>query len=151
MAERNGNYRVGCVGAGFAASVYHLPVQQRVEGVETVAIADLDLDLARQRADEYGIPDVYGPFEEMIEQADLDIVSVCVPPFLHLAVTKAAAAAGVHVICEKPMAASPEEVAELVQVVEDSSAMCYLKFQWLSGGSLQQFEELRRKMLKEMC
>ena len=120
MAGRDGNYRVGCVGAGFAASVYHLPVQQRVEGVETVAIADLNMNLARERADEFGIPDVYGSFEEMISQADLDIVSVCVPPFLHLAVTKAAAAAGVHVICEKPMAASPEEVAELVQVVEDS-------------------------------
>lgn len=38
-----------------------------------------------------------------------------------------------------------------VQVVEDSSAMvCHLKFQWISGGSHEQFEELRRKMLKEM-
>lgn len=120
MAERGRNYRVGCVGAGFAASVYHLPVQQQVERVETAAVADLDLDLAGQRAEEYGIPEVYGSYEEMIEQAGLDIVSVCVPPFLHLAVTKAAAAAGVNVICEKPMAATPEEVAELVQVVEDS-------------------------------
>ena len=42
MAGRDGNYRVGCVGAGFAASVYHLPVHKRVEGVETVAIADRD-------------------------------------------------------------------------------------------------------------
>ena len=113
-------YRIGCVGAGFVAEAYHLPVQQTVDRVETVAICDLNTELGQSKAAAWNIPAVYADFNEMIEKENLDLISVCVPPTLHLPVTKAAAAAGVNVICEKPMAPSPEEVAEMVDVVETS-------------------------------
>ena len=116
----DGSYKVGCVGAGFVAEAYHLPVQQGVQGVETVAICDVNTSLAEKHAAAFDIPATYEDFTEMIEKENLDFVSVCVPPALHLAVTKAAAAAGVNVICEKPMAPTPEDVAELVRTVEES-------------------------------
>ncbi len=115
-----GNYKVGCVGAGFVAEAYHLPVQQTLDGVETVAICDLNTDLAGSMAAAFDIPAVYGDYNEMIEKESLDFISVCVPPALHLPVTKAAAEAGVHVICEKPMAPTPEQVAEMVEIVDQS-------------------------------
>ena len=113
-------YRVGCVGGGFVGEFYHLPVQQTVERVETVAICDLDTDLAQRHASAFGIGAVYSDYNEMIEKEDLDLISICVPPPLHLPVTQAAAAAGVNVICEKPMAPTPEDVAEMVSTVESS-------------------------------
>ena len=113
-------YKVGCVGAGFVAEAYHLPVQRTVERVETVAICDVNTALAEQQADAFDVPAVYGDLAEMIDKESLDLISVCVPPTLHLQVTKAAAEAGVNVICEKPMAATPEDVAEMVNVVENT-------------------------------
>ena len=116
----NSTYRIGCVGAGFVAEAYHLPVQQRLDRFSTVAICDLNTELAEKQAEAFGIPATYSDLDEMIRQESLDVISVCVPPTLHLPVTRAAAEAGVNVICEKPMAATPEDVAEMVDIVDNT-------------------------------
>jgi D-apiose dehydrogenase len=113
-------YRAGIIGCGFVAEAYHLPVQRSLKEVETVALADVDeLALERQAA-KFRISRKYTSYLDMIGRENLDFVAACVPPELHLPVTRAAAERGVHVLCEKPMASSPAEVAELVRVVKES-------------------------------
>ena len=102
--------RVGVIGAGGIARGAHLPGYAKIPDEATVvAISDIDEPRAQLVADEFGIPKVYTDYNEMVTQEDLDLVSVCTPPFLHCAASVAALNAGVNVICEKPMAMNAAE------------------------------------------
>ncbi len=97
--------KIAIVGAGFAARIVHLPgyagVRQPVS-----AICDLDEDRARTLAEQYGIPNVYTDWQQMLARERPDVVSVCLPNVLHHKITVGALEAGAHVLCEKPLATS---------------------------------------------
>jgi predicted dehydrogenase len=120
--ERNTvkTYRAGVVGCGFVAEAYHLPVQADMQEIETVALSDRAEDVAKKQAQAFGVSATYGDYVEMLDRADLDFVTVCVPPEHHLAVTRAAAERGIHVLSEKPMAPSEEDVRAIVDLVEET-------------------------------
>ena len=104
--------KIAIVGAGFATHVVHLPgysgVQQPV-----AAICDLDRERAQALADQYGIPNVYTEWRELLERERPDVVSVCLPNVLHRELTIAALESGAHVLCEKPLATSVAEAHEM--------------------------------------
>lgn len=94
---------VGVVGAGFAADL-HVRNLRRAAGV-TVDVAGVAAGSAASAAafaDRYGIGRSYGSYAELLA-SDVDVVSVAVPNALHEEVVVAAAEAGKHVICEKPL------------------------------------------------
>ena len=95
---------IGIVGAGNRGQ-QHAGEYASVDGADVVAVADIDEEAAGDLADDHGAA-VYGDFRDMLEDADLDAVSVCVHNNLHRPVTVEAAAAGCHVFCEKPLAAT---------------------------------------------
>ncbi|MDE2816131.1 MAG: Gfo/Idh/MocA family oxidoreductase, partial [Chloroflexota bacterium] len=67
--------RVGVIGAGGIARGAHLPGYAKIpEEATVVAISDVDVPRAQSVADEYGIPQVYADFNEMVVQEDLDLV-----------------------------------------------------------------------------
>ena len=75
-----------------------------LNGAELVALCDVNPAALDERANEHGVAGRYGDYEEMFGRERLDIVSVCTHAPLHMPVTRAAARAGVHVLCEKPLA-----------------------------------------------
>ncbi|GAG03622.1 unnamed protein product, partial [marine sediment metagenome] len=93
--------RIGIVGSKFAAD-FHCDSYGRSEKAEVVAVAAID-NLEEISA-KWNIPDTYEDYNEMLRRDDIDLVSVCVPNFLHHDVTLASARAGKHVLCEKPLA-----------------------------------------------
>lgn len=96
--------RLGIVGAGAIAQVGHLPVLKRVKEIQVIGICDNDRPKARTLADRFGVPDVYGDIEELLEYDALDAVLICTPNHLHESQIQAAIAAGVHVFVERPLA-----------------------------------------------
>ena len=75
--------RVGVIGAGGIARGAHLPGYAKIPDEATVvAISDIDESRAQEVADEFGISKVYADYNEMVSQEELDLVSVCTPPFL---------------------------------------------------------------------
>ncbi len=96
--------RVGIVGAGFAAD-FHLAAYQRVFGVplEIEGIVSRTPRKARALADRYDIQRVYPDLSALLSSPDIDVVDLCVPVHLHQPMAVAAARAGKHVICEKPL------------------------------------------------
>lgn len=110
--------RVGIVGAGFIAIRGHLPAYQNHPQTEVVALCDVNEARARAVADEHGIPRVFTDYHQMLETAELDIVTVCVPNALHAPVTIAALEAGAHVLCEKPMALTVSEAKAMLTAAE---------------------------------
>ena len=69
--------RVGVIGAGRWANRAHLPGFTRSPLSEVVALCDMNRELAKQRAKEFGIPDVYSDARDMIGRNDIDVIDVC--------------------------------------------------------------------------
>jgi predicted dehydrogenase len=97
---------IGIVGAGFLAET-RARCYARVAGLPSrvVAVADTDEQRAVAYARRYSIPAYLTDFKELLELPGVDMVDLCVPNHLHRPMTEAAAAAGKHVVCTKPLTA----------------------------------------------
>ncbi len=96
--------RVGIVGARFIAHL-HLEYYQKLREykMEVVGVTARSEESARKFAKTFDIPNVYRDYREMLEQKEIVAVDLCLPTNLHKEVAIAAAEAGKHVICEKPL------------------------------------------------
>jgi predicted dehydrogenase len=106
--------RVAVVGAGAVAQVAHLPMIARQEEFELVGICDNDLPKARSLATRFEIPEVFDDIEYLLSRAKPDAVAVCTPNHLHQVHVKTALAAGVHVLCERPLALTVPDVEDII-------------------------------------
>lgn len=106
--------RVGIVGAGCIAQWAHLPAVEKVEMAEPVALCDLDSNKAERVARGNNIPYFFQDYQDMFEKVEMDAVIICLPTYLHLPATKMALEAGLHVLCEKPLAMNALEALEMV-------------------------------------
>nr|WP_295887560.1 Gfo/Idh/MocA family oxidoreductase [uncultured Devosia sp.] len=95
------------------------PAIQKSAHSEVVAIASRDLGKAQAAAAELGIPKAYGSYEELFADPDIDAIYNPLPNHLHVPMTVAAAKAGKHVLCEKPIALNAGEAAALRQCPPD--------------------------------
>jgi predicted dehydrogenase len=105
---------IGILGCG-GISAAHLEAYRNLsDQCEIVAVCDPIEAAARKRAEAYGVPHVYTDPDRLLADERIQVVSVCTPHFLHAPLTIAAARAGKHVICEKPMALTVGECHEMV-------------------------------------
>src|SRR5712691_4528971 len=108
--------RWGVLGAARVATARVLPAMTRCQTSVVTAIASRDLAKARQAASTCGIPAAYGSYEELLADPAIDAIYIPLPNHLHAPWSTRAADAGKHVLCEKPIALSAAEVAELIRV-----------------------------------
>ncbi|KKC35882.1 NAD-binding protein [Devosia epidermidihirudinis] len=95
------------------------PGIQKSAHSEVVAIASRDLGKAQQAATELGIPKAYGSYEELFADPDIDAIYNPLPNHLHVPMTVAAAKAGKHVLCEKPIALNAADAEALRECPPD--------------------------------
>jgi UDP-N-acetyl-2-amino-2-deoxyglucuronate dehydrogenase len=98
----NSKIRFAVIGAGAIAPA-HIKAIAANSNAELVAIADSVEDKAKARAQEYGIPYAYKDYQEMLQREDIHAVSISLPSGMHADAVIAAAQAGKHVLCEKPL------------------------------------------------
>jgi predicted dehydrogenase len=91
------------------------PGIQKSAHSEVVAIASRDLVKAQAAGAQLGIPKAYGSYEELFADPDIDAIYNPLPNHLHVPMTVAAARAGKHVLCEKPIALSAADAEDLRQ------------------------------------
>lgn len=108
--------RVAIVGCG-RISGSHISAIDKVDGLELVAVADVEIERARELGASQGIP-AFRTLEELLAGVDCDVVAVCTPSGLHPAHGIIAARAGKHVVTEKPMAISLADADALVQACD---------------------------------
>lgn len=105
--------RIGIIGVGGIAQGRHIPSFLQLNDIcEITALSDVNLERAHETADKYNIPHVFGDYHDLFSQ--VDAVCICTPNKFHAEITIAAFEAGVHVLCEKPMALSAEECQAMV-------------------------------------
>lgn len=110
--------RWGILGAANIALQRVVPAMQHSPHTPVVAIASRDLAKAKLAADRLGIPRAYGSYQELIDDPDVEAIYNPLPNHLHVPWTIRAAEAGKHVLCEKPIALSAAEAAQLLEVRE---------------------------------
>lgn len=111
MAERV--YRFGIVGAGLIAPT-HCRAIRSLPNAELAACCDLDRSKAEKLAAEHGIPSTYTDYRELLARPDIDVVEVVTWSGLHAEIGCAAAAAGKHVLCTKPIDIQLERIDALI-------------------------------------
>ncbi|MBQ8310710.1 MAG: Gfo/Idh/MocA family oxidoreductase [Clostridia bacterium] len=110
--------KIAVVGTGSICQSAHMPVYMKRDDVEIIACADIDYEKARAFAEKFGIPGVYHSVEELLANCKPDYVDVCTWPAAHAPVAIAAANAGCHVMCEKPICHNYEDAVALKAAVE---------------------------------
>jgi len=106
--------RIGLIGAGWVTQHHLAGWQAIIDRVEVVAIVDPDLAQARRRAEAFNIPHVFASAEAMFDQLTLDAVDIAAPRETHASLVRLAAARGVAVMCQKPLAPTYDEAVQLV-------------------------------------
>lgn len=110
-----GEVRVGVIGTGIG--VAHVEALQQVAGVQVAAICSAQEARARAVARRFGIPQATNNYHDLLGP-DIDAVVIATPPALHLAMGRDAFAAGKHVFCEKPLAATLDEARALCDAAQ---------------------------------
>lgn len=103
---------MGIVGAGFIGP-HHVDAVRRLGFVDVVALADMNEDLAREKAASLNIPKSYGSYEAMLNDPAIQVVHNATPNFLHYPVNAAIIAKGKHVVSDKPLALTADEARKL--------------------------------------
>ncbi|WP_407270499.1 Gfo/Idh/MocA family protein [Radiobacillus sp. PE A8.2] len=112
--------RVGIIGCGSIAKYRHLIEYHNHPSVEIVAVCDIVEERVKETAEKYGAT-AYTDYKKLLAEEKLDAVSVCLPNYLHAPVSIAAAQAGCHVLCEKPMATSREEAEAMINAAAENN------------------------------
>lgn len=105
---------VGIIGSGFVANL-HAEAFKSVHNAEVLAVASVMDDQARAFANTHHVPHVFSDFKQMLELDEIELVTIGVPNFLHAEACVAAARAGKHVVCEKPLAVTLEDADRMIE------------------------------------
>jgi predicted dehydrogenase len=106
--------RWGLIGAGDIARKRVAPALRDGKRCELVSVARSNAELARSFAEEFGVQKWFGDWRELVADDGIDAVYVATPVYLHAEQTVAAAEAGKHVLCEKPMALTVTECDAMI-------------------------------------
>ncbi|MDF2509215.1 MAG: oxidoreductase [Microbacterium sp.] len=126
MSNTTGKIRIGLIGAGGIAGAHVAGYLRNPDTVEFAAIADPVAESAeKRRGDDDGVR-IYSDYREMIAAGGLDAVDICLPHHLHAEAVIAAADAGLHVLCEKPLCLTAEEAEAIAAAVDRNgvTVMC---------------------------
>ncbi|MFZ5672917.1 MAG: Gfo/Idh/MocA family protein [Pseudomonadota bacterium] len=109
---------VGLYGAGNVVQEAHAPAVNAVAATRLAAVCDIDEARAKALADKYGGANVYADYARMLADPAVDIIIMATPNNLHRRDVEAAAKAGKHVLCEKPLAITYPDALEMVKICE---------------------------------
>jgi predicted dehydrogenase len=134
--------RVGVVGLGWAGQ-QHMKAYDAIDGVELVAIAGQEDDLRAEAGEKYGVAEQnrFVDYTDLLEVEGLDAVSIAVPTFLHAPIAIAALGKGLHVLTEKPIAASVPDAEKMVEAARSAGRVLEVVFNHRLRGDIQALGE----------
>jgi len=107
-----------------------IPAIQNASNCEVVAIASRDQQRAEDASESLGIESAYGSYQEMLDEPDVDAVYIPLPNDLHTEWVLKAAAAGKHVLCEKPISLTSRDAAVMARICADAGVLLQEAFMY---------------------
>lgn len=133
---------VAVIGTGGIAEAHLYSYQREDERAKILAVVDIDGGRAERAAERYGVPDVYEDYGDALSRDDIDAVSICAPPSLHVGMSVAALRSGKSVLCEKPVAPTLAELDRIEEAEPGSGGIFSGVFQLRFGKGAQQVRRL---------
>jgi predicted dehydrogenase len=137
-------FRIGVIGCGMIAELGHLPAIRQVPGLEVYALYDRDFARAKELQRAFDVPHAY-PTEADFYGSRIDAIVVCTPTPVHHANVMAAARAGKHVLCEKPLAMTEAEMLEMDEAMRAAGLLLFTGFNYRFSPSALDIRRLIRE------
>ena len=137
--------RIGIIGTSGWADMFFLPVLSSYARADLVAICGRNQERAGEMAAKYSIPQVYSDYRQMIDDAHLDALVVASPDDLHYEMVMCALDAGLHVLCEKPLANNADQARQMLDKAETAGAKHMVNYPWRWLPQIQYIKHLLDK------
>ena len=133
---------VGIIGAGGISQSHANGYLQLPDQVEIIAVADLDYERAKLAADRWGAKHAFSDYRQMLQLDQIDAVSVCTFTKAHCQPSIDALTAGKHVLVEKPMATTVEEVRQIGELAEEKGLVAMVGHTFLFNSAVRYVKTL---------
>lgn len=140
--QQSPKVRVAIIGAGAVSDYHHVPGLRLDPRAELVAVCDASPELLEKRKTDWGIDRVTTDPEELCGWDDVDAVIIATPNFTHKPITLAAAKGGKHVMCEKPLGLSADEVRAMYEACRDAGVVHMTAFTYRFAPSMRYLRHL---------
>jgi predicted dehydrogenase len=150
MQQNDRCLKLGVLGCGPIAQAAHFESAVKAKNVELYAICDVAEDLLQRMACTYGPARTYRDYDQMLADPELDAVIVATADEFHVTASIAALQAGKHVLCEKPLGVSVDEVEALGRAVEASGRVLQLGHMKRFDAGLQSARDFIGREMGEM-
>ncbi|SFV38041.1 Predicted dehydrogenase [Devosia crocina] len=129
---------VAVVGCGIGRSHIVEGYLPNADKFKVIALCDLDADRLKTIGDEFGVERCITNFDDLLAMDDVDIIDVCTPPGVHYSMVNKALEAGKHVVCEKPLVGSLQQVDEVIEAEKRARGKLMPVFQYRFGNGIEQ-------------
>ncbi len=117
--------RMAIVGVGWAGTRHVEAIRELGQKVTVDCLVDNDADFLKTKAEELDIGKTYTDIDDLLADPEVDAISICLPHALHREVAISAAAAGKHVLCEKPIALTVEDATRMIEAADAAGVKLY--------------------------
>ncbi|NMA85338.1 MAG: Gfo/Idh/MocA family oxidoreductase [Epulopiscium sp.] len=108
--------RFGIIGCGIISKAHASALAESKGGI-LYSVCDIIEEKAKELAEQYNVEKVYTDYNEMLQDPNVDVVCICTPSGLHGEMCIAAAKAGKHIVCEKPMEITEEKNEAILEAI----------------------------------
>jgi predicted dehydrogenase len=122
MSEK-GKVKVGIIGSQFEGEIHAASFQLMPEEAEVVAVCSPTPGHPEALAQRYAIPHVFHDYREMLKDPQIELVTIAAPNYLHCQMVLDIAAAGKHVVCEKPLCMTLEEADQMLAACQQHGVL----------------------------
>ncbi len=120
--------RVGLIGAGRIGRLHAEHLAYRLKGVELVSVSDVYVDSAKKCAEEFGIERYFKDYNDVLNDDSINAVVICSSTDTHAEIIEAAARAGKHIFCEKPIALDVGRIDNALKTVAEAGVKLQIGF-----------------------
>lgn len=136
--------RIAVIGAGAVTAYHHVPGIKLDPRAQLVAVCDADAGLVDRRLSEWGCPRGTTDAIQLCADPNIDAVIIATPNFTHREIAIAAAQAGKHVMCEKPLALNAGEVRQMYHAARDAGVVHMTAFTYRFAPAMRYLRHLLR-------
>lgn len=137
--------RTAIIGTGFAGPVHAEALRRNPNLADLRVIAGVSEEDAKAASEKLDIQEYTDDYRTILERDDIDVVHVCTPNFLHYPMVKDCLEHGKHVLCEKPLALTSLEAADLLRIADERGIKSAVNYNLRYYPMLQEMKELNRE------